>query len=59
MAEQQQLLTVEQVAERSQVGRTKVYALIRDGEIKSVKIGRLRRVPVSAVDEWISNLAAR
>ncbi|MFF2951804.1 excisionase family DNA-binding protein [Kitasatospora sp. NPDC057965] len=38
-------LTVEEAARRLSIGRTTMYALIRDGEIRTVPIGRLRRVP--------------
>ena len=35
------------------IGRTKIYELIATGEIPSVKIGRLVRVPVYALRRWI------
>ncbi|MFJ9695913.1 excisionase family DNA-binding protein [Kitasatospora sp. NPDC101183] len=38
-------LTVEEAARRLSIGRTTMYALIKDGEIRTVPIGRLRRVP--------------
>lgn len=50
------LLTVEEVAERLRIGRTKAYELVKDGEIESVRIGRLRRVPKAAVDEYAAEL---
>jgi len=50
------LLTVEEAAERLRVGRTKVYALIRSGEIPSVQIGRLRRIHVDALNEYAERL---
>lgn len=43
------LLTAEEAAESLKVGRCKVYDLIRTGELESIKIGRLRRIPVSSV----------
>jgi excisionase family DNA binding protein len=43
------LLTVEEAAERLGIGRTSMFKLIRTGEIESVRIGRLRRVPVSEI----------
>ncbi|MCA1695185.1 MAG: helix-turn-helix domain-containing protein, partial [Actinobacteria bacterium] len=39
----QTLLTVEDAARRLSVGRTTMYALLKDGQINSVRIGRLRR----------------
>lgn len=46
------LLTVEEAAEQLGIGRTLVYKLIRTGEIDSVQIGRLRRIPSSAIHEY-------
>src|SRR5262249_41164256 len=39
------LLTVEEAAQRLRLGRTLVYQLISSGELESVTVGRLRRVP--------------
>jgi excisionase family DNA binding protein len=39
------------------VGRTTVYALMGTGELRSVKIGRSRRVPADALDEYVNKLA--
>ena len=50
------LLTVCEVAEALHIGRSKVFDLIIGGEIESVKIGKLRRVPVSAVHEYAARL---
>ncbi|MBN9098122.1 MAG: helix-turn-helix domain-containing protein [Pseudonocardia sp.] len=50
------LLTAEEVAEVLNVGRCKVYDLIRNGEIESIKIGRLRRIPVDNVRKFAERL---
>lgn len=50
------LLTAEEVADALNVGRTRVYELLAAGEITSVKIGHLRRVPVEAVREYAARL---
>ena len=47
------LLTVREVAERLGCGRTFVYELISTGELETVKLGRLRRVPAAAVDALV------
>jgi excisionase family DNA binding protein len=39
-----QAYTVEQVAEMLHVGRDKVYYLLRTGQLRSIKIGKLRRI---------------
>ena len=48
------VLTVEEAAERLGVGRTLMYALVRSGDIESIAIGRLRRIPL---DAWTSSSA--
>ena len=53
------LLTVTEVAERLGCGRTFVYELISSGELETVKLGRLRRVPVAALDALVERLRAR
>jgi excisionase family DNA binding protein len=50
------LLTVEEAAEQLGIGRTLAYALIRNGEIESVRIGRLRRVPTTAIQDYARRL---
>src|ERR1700685_3238003 len=52
------LLTVREVAERLGCGRTFVYELISAGDLETVKLGRLRRVPVAALDALIERLRA-
>lgn len=50
------LYRVEEAAEALRLSRTQVYALIRCGELRTVKIGGRRRVPVAAVTEYVNNL---
>jgi excisionase family DNA binding protein len=40
------------------LGRTRVFDLIRSGELASVKIGRRRFVPDSAIQRYIDSLKA-
>lgn len=47
----ERLYTVDQAARILGCGRGKIYAMIRDAEIRSVKIGKLRRIPASALRE--------
>jgi excisionase family DNA binding protein len=53
------LLTVEQAAKRLGVGRTTFYALVMSGEIESVPLGRLRRIPAECLDEYVERLRSR
>jgi excisionase family DNA binding protein len=50
------LLTVEEAADRLGVGRSTMYGLISDGDVESVQIGRLRRVPADALPEFLARL---
>ncbi|GGM82270.1 hypothetical protein GCM10012275_61120 [Longimycelium tulufanense] len=51
------LLSVEDAAARLDIGRTTMFALIKSGEIASVRIGRLRRVPMDALRAYLRRLA--
>ncbi|GAA2571838.1 excisionase family DNA-binding protein [Pseudonocardia hydrocarbonoxydans] len=50
------VLTVEEAADRLGIGRTLMYALVSAGEVESVRIGRLRRVPTDALDDYVLRL---
>ncbi|MEU6776558.1 excisionase family DNA-binding protein [Streptomyces sp. NPDC046759] len=50
------LLTVEEAARRLRIGRTTCFRLVLAGEIESVTVGRLRRVPVDAVLAYVAKL---
>jgi len=51
------LLTVEEAAEQLGIGRTLLYKLIARGEIESIRIGRLRRVPDAAIQDYARRLS--
>lgn len=38
------------------IGRTKVYELMRPRTLRSVKIGGLRRIPATALGEFVAQL---
>lgn len=50
------LITVEAAAELLSISRTRMYALIKAGEVMSVRVGRLRRIPVGALDAFMTRL---
>ena len=43
----------DRAAELIGLGRTKTYELIRTGELRSLKVGRRRLVPLEAIDEFL------
>jgi len=51
------LLTVEEAAYRLGIGRTQAFQLIRLGDLKTVRIGRLRRVHKDEVAAYAARLA--
>jgi excisionase family DNA binding protein len=52
------LLTPEEAAQVLSVGRSKVYELIGGGQLQSVRIGGSRRIPVTAIETFVSGLAS-
>lgn len=54
-----QLNSIEAASEKlGGLGRTRVFDLLRTGELASVKIGRRRMIPDSAIRQYIENLKA-
>ena len=52
------LLTVVEAARLLGVGRSTAYELLGSGELESVHIGRSRRVPLAAVENYVESLRA-
>ena len=50
------LYRVDEAAEALRLGRSQLYELIRSGRLRTVKCGRRRLVPVSALDEYVSSI---
>lgn len=50
------LLRVEEAAEWLGISRTKAYDLVYRGTLRSVTIGRSRRVPVAALEAFVDRL---
>jgi excisionase family DNA binding protein len=50
------LLTVEEAARLLGIGRTTAFALVKSGELESVPLGRLRRIPTECVADYINRL---
>lgn len=51
-----ELITVQAAADRLSVSRWMVYRLIWDGRVKSVQIGRCRRIVRQSFDDYLSGL---
>jgi excisionase family DNA binding protein len=50
------LLTPVEAAKALSIGRSKVYELIQAGQLKSVRIGSCRRIPLDALHELLAEL---
>lgn len=50
------LLSVEEAAQRLGVGLSLMRTLVSSGDVESIKIGRLRRVPEDALGAYVQRL---
>ncbi len=50
------LYGVDEAASALRLSRSLIYELIRSGRLRSVKQGRRRLVPVSALNEYVASL---
>ncbi|MEU0485639.1 helix-turn-helix domain-containing protein [Streptosporangium sp. G11] len=52
------VITVEEAAQKLRISRWTLYTLIRSNQLRTIKIGRRRLVPVDALAECVDNLKA-
>jgi excisionase family DNA binding protein len=50
------LLTAEEAAAELRIARRRVFEKIANGELRSVKIGKSRRIPRAALEEYVKGL---
>jgi excisionase family DNA binding protein len=50
------LLTPAEAAQALGISRSKLYELLRAGTLESVRIDRLRRIPIQALHEFVERL---
>lgn len=48
--------TVAEAARQLKIGRTAMYELVMSGRVRSITIGRSRRVPASCIAEYLTHL---
>jgi len=56
LEDQGELMTVQAAAERLAVSRWMIYRLIWDHKVKSVQIGRCRRIVRKSFDDYVASL---
>jgi excisionase family DNA binding protein len=54
-ADERLLLSVVEAARRLGIGRTLMYELLGSGQIESMHIGRLHKVPAEALTAFVEN----
>ena len=50
---EQRLVRVSEAARMMAIGRTQVWRLCASGALASIKISKTRRIPVTAIDDYI------
>lgn len=58
-ADERLLLTVVEAAHRLEISRSLLYELLASGQIQSIHVGRLRRIPTGALTEYIDSQLPR
>ena len=58
VGEQRLLLTVPESARRLGIGRSLLYELLATGEVESIHVGRLRRIPADALADYVDRQRA-
>ena len=53
------VLTIEEAADRLGIGRSLMFALVKSGEVESITIGRLRRIPAGALTDFVAVLRGK
>ena len=51
---QTQILTVEETAELLMTGKGAIYELLANGELKAFKIGRVWKIPMSSISDFVN-----
>lgn len=52
------LLTIPEAAEAPAISRSKLYELLASGAIASIRIDGSRRIPLTALEQYVSKLLA-
>ena len=55
---EQLLFTVEETKRILGIGRSVLYEKLQSGELRSIRIGRSRRISKAAIDDFVTHLMA-
>lgn len=50
------LYRINEAAELLSVSKSRVYELVRSGQLRTVKVGKSHRVPARSLDEYVTRL---
>lgn len=50
------LYRIDAAAELLSVSKSRVYELVRSGQLRTVKVGKSHRVPARSLDEYVTRL---
>ena len=50
------LFTAEEVADILHIGRSTVFKLMKQNQLESIRLGRSRRVPIDALQNFVEDL---
>jgi excisionase family DNA binding protein len=50
------LLTPQEAAEALSIGRSKLYELLGEGQLESVRVGSCRRIPIGSLIDFVGRL---
>jgi len=53
VSDERLLIDPREAARRLSLGRTTVYEMLQRGELESISVGRARRIPTDAIEEWL------
>ena len=56
--EQETYWTAAEVAARLRIGLNTVYVLVRSGQLRAARVGRVVRIPESAVADYLRHVTA-
>jgi excisionase family DNA binding protein len=59
VGQQRLLLTVPEAARQLGIGRSLLYELLAGGQVESIHVGRLRRIPTDALTTYIEQQRSR
>ena len=53
-----EIITVKELSKLLRIGINNAYRLVHDGTIRSVRVGRVYRIPRKAVEEYLTQKSA-